>query len=540
MSQMKFEKPTQGSRSLKRRALKCFCQVLQAFVVFAHSVFDFVVDKVFSWYYDDSKRKTISKVASPLLLESAVQLAEKIRRREVSAVDVVQGFIDRIREVNPVINAVVCDRFEVALREAQDVEKLVNSGSLTPEELKKTKPFLGVPFTTKDSTAAKDMLHTLGLVSRKSALAAEDADAVKQMKEAGAILIGTTNVPELNMWCETRNNVFGQTLNPYDTRRTVGGSSGGEGSIVATCGSPLGLASDIGGSIRIPAFCCGVFGHKPTTGITPSKGFTLRTGKEKNSMMCVGPMCRFSEELAQFLKIIVGPNADKLQLDKQVSVEDVQFFYVEASGDLRASRVGSDARDTMLRAVSHFSRLSKHPVQKISFPELRYSFRLWRYWMSKEPAVFEEDLANREGKVCAWQEILKKLIGCSNFTLAALIRLVDTKMPSENPQWAEETTKSLFEKIQAKLGNNGVLLYPSSPFPAPYHFSSFLRPYNFGYWAVFNVLNLPVTQVPMGLNADGLPLGLQVVAGMHQDHLCFAVAKELEKSFGGWVPPFKC
>lgn len=131
----------------------------------------------------------------------------------------------------------------------------------------------------------------MGMVARRGLKGEADADVVKFMKEAGAILIAITNVPELNLWCETRCNVYGQTNNPYDTTRTVGGSSGGEVSfhmhiislinrksvvtsatpqlqaaILASCGSPFGIGSDIGGSVRMPAFYCGIFGHKPTTG----------------------------------------------------------------------------------------------------------------------------------------------------------------------------------------------------------------------------------------------------------------------------------
>nr|CAD7424654.1 unnamed protein product [Timema monikensis] len=458
--------------------------------------------------------------------------------QHISAVEVVEGFVERIKQVNPLINAVVCDRFELALKEAVEADELIGSGKLTKEQLQQQKPFLGIPFTTKDSTAAKGLLHTLGLVSRRNTKATEDADAVVLMKEAGAILLGTTNIPELNMWCETRNNVFGQTLNPYNTTRTVGGSSGGEASIIAANGSPLGLASDIGGSIRMPAFYCGIFGHKPTSGLTPMKGFTRRTGKEEQTMVTAGPMCRYAQDLAPFLKVMIGNNISKLNLDKQVNLKDVSFYYMESSGDPRASSINQAMQQALFKAVSHFRELSGHPIQKVTFPEMKYSFRLWRYWMTKEPMVFAEELANREGCVSPFQELPKLLVGQSDFTLASLLRLFNDMLPSEKAPWAEKTTETLLAKIVAKLGDNGVLLYPSHPTPASYHYSSFLRPYNFGYWAIFNVLHLPVTQVPMGIDRDGLPVGIQVVAGPYQDHLCLAVAKELQKTFGGWVPPF--
>lgn len=107
----------------------------------------------------------------------------------------------------------------------------------------------------------------MGLVSRKNHRAEDDATAIGYMKQAGGILLAKTNIPELNRWIESRNNVYGQTNNPYNTTRTVGGSSGGDAAIVASCGAPFAVGSDIGGSIRIPAFCNGVYGHKPSEGL---------------------------------------------------------------------------------------------------------------------------------------------------------------------------------------------------------------------------------------------------------------------------------
>nr|CAD7592125.1 unnamed protein product [Timema genevievae] len=194
----------------------------------------------------------------------------------------------------------------------------------------------------------------------------------------------------------------------------------------------------------------------------------------------------------------------------EVTLEDVSFYYMESSGDPRASSINQAMQQALFKAVSHFRELSGHPIQKVTFPEMKYSFRLWRYWMTKEPMVFPEELANREGCVSPFQELPKLLVGQSDFTLASLLRLFNDMLPSEKAPWAEKTTKTLLAKIVAKLGDNGVLLYPSHPTSASYHYSSFLRPYNFGYWAVFNVLHLPVTQVPMGLDRDGLPVGIQL------------------------------
>ncbi|PNF23846.1 hypothetical protein B7P43_G13733 [Cryptotermes secundus] len=383
------------------------------------------------------------------------------------------------------------------------------------------------------------MRQTLGLVSRQNVKAAEDADVVILLKKAGGILIAVTNIPEYNLWCESRNNVYGQTLNPYNTTRTVGGSSGGEASIIATSGSPMGIGTDIGGSIRMPAFYCGIFGHKPTTGLISTKGLSKRTGQEENTMVTAGPLCRYAQDLLPFLQVMVGNNISKLKLNAEVSLKDIQFFYMEKSGDLRSSSVCEEMRLALRRAVSHFQDISKSPVQKVKFSDMRYSFKLWRYWMTREPFDLAKELADGKGTVSVWKELLRKLLGQSDFTFASIMNLVNRYvLPQENSEWAESTTERLLSEILEKLGDNGVLLYPSHPFPAVYHYSSLLRPYNFGYWAVFNVLKLPVTQVPMGLNKDGLPLGIQVVAAPYNDHLCIAVARELQKAFGGWGPPF--
>lgn len=527
------------SPSFKQSACRIFIKCVVQLVIWIHQGFDWFVEKVFAWWYCDSKRQRIPPVNNSLLLESAVSLAEKIRKKEVRSEDIVKSYIERIKEVNPIINAVVDERFEEALKEAQAVDALVES--MPENELKHDKPFLGVPFTTKDSTACKGVRHTLGILSRQNVRAVEDAEVVALLKAAGGILVGVTNVPEVNMWVESRNFLHGQTNNPYDTRRTVGGSSGGEGSILAACGSPLSIGSDIGGSIRLPAFCCGVFGHKPTTGLVSTKGLTFRTGKDGRTMVSAGPMSRYVQDLEPLLRVLVGEEKVKkeLKLDTEVSLQDLQVVYSDDLGDLRCSLVRPDLLEPVMRAVNHFQDISKLPVKKIRVKDMKHAFRLWHYWISREPQDFAHELANKQGRVTFWKELSRKLLGLSDFTLAAVVRVgMSTILPLPDKDWAEEKTNNMLKEIMEHLGEKGVLIFPSSPMPAMYHYASFLRPYNFAYFGIFNVLNLPVTQVPMGLNKEGLPVGIQVVGAPFQDHLCLAVAKELQKAFGGFVPPF--
>lgn len=158
--------------------------------------------------------------------------------------------------------------------------------------------------------------------------------------------------------------------------------------------------------------------------------------------------------------------------------------------------------------------------------------------MSKEGVNFAHELTNRHKEANVFVEFPKKFIGMCDYTLAALFKLADDVLPKEKQQWAEDTTKSLRNKMLTELPSNGVLLFPSYTWPAPHHFTCFLRPFNYSYWCIFNVLKFPVTQVPLGLSKDGLPVGIQVVAAPYNDHLTIAVAKYLEKQFGGYVPPF--
>lgn len=256
----------------------------------------------------ESKKK-LPPIRNPLLVQSAMQLAKKIRRKEVSSVEVVQAYIDRIQEVNPLLNAVIKDRFDAALQEATQVDKLIEEESGGEEVLEDRLPLLGVPLSVKGSYALQGMPHTTGLVSRRGVVATVDAAAVALLKRAGAIPMGVTNTSELCMWSESHNHLYGITNNPHDLERTPGGSSGGEGSILAAAGAVIGIGSDIGGSIRMPCFFNGIFGHKTTPGVVSSENHYPPCSGRHAEYGCYGPMCRYAEDLLPMLKIMAGPNA---------------------------------------------------------------------------------------------------------------------------------------------------------------------------------------------------------------------------------------
>ncbi|XP_025195945.1 fatty-acid amide hydrolase 2-A [Melanaphis sacchari] len=525
------------SRPSKKYKTSNSCSCLS----FLRFVYDLIVSFIFHYIYKNIPSKILPPVEDLLVLDSCTTIVNKIKNREVTCRHVVECFIKRIEQVNQILNAVVDTRFDKALVEADEYDKLIELAD-TEEKLNLIfdgKPLFGVPFTSKESTGAKEMAFTFGLVSRIGAKSKEDADIVKSLKTAGAILLGVTNVPEINLWCETRNNVYGQTNNPYNTNRSAGGSSGGEASIVSACGSPLGLGTDIGGSARIPAFNCGLFGHKLTTGFISTKGMTFRKGTEKQTMVSAGPITKYAEDLTPVIKALLGPEKSlELKINQEVDLSSLKYYYVDKPNDARVSPISDELQIALNNVIESITSITELPPFKVKFSGTRYSYSLWRHAMTKEESDFCATLGNNQTRVSVWTEVPKTIIRSSNHTLAAVLKLIDLQLPKVNEVWADAEIEKLSNEVSTLLGDDGVLFFPSSPTTAKHHYEPFFYPYNFAYWAIFNVLKLPVTQVPVGLGINGLPLGIQVVAGMNQDRLCIAVAKHLESTFGGWKPPF--
>jgi fatty acid amide hydrolase 2 len=268
------------------------------------------------------------------------------------------------------------------------------------------------------------------------------------MKNAGGILIAVTNVPQLNLWQETSNPIYGVTNNPYNTTRNVGGSSGGEGSVIAACGSPVGIGTDIGGSLRIPAFMCGIFAHKSTCNLISTNGLTYRTGKEKETMVVAGPMTKYSEDIIPMFKVLLGENVSKLKLDENVNLKDIKVYYVTDPKDPLVSPMREEMNKTMLKVVRHFSQTLPEEPELLNIEELRYGGKLWRYWMTQEPnANFNRDLTNREGEVNSLVELLKFCIRISDYNIAVMLNLINGLLPNENAEWVKEITNTLHNKL---------------------------------------------------------------------------------------------
>ncbi|KAK8770491.1 hypothetical protein V5799_013043 [Amblyomma americanum] len=459
---------------------------------------------------------------------------------QISSVDVVSAYIRRIREVQPIINAVVEARFEEALEDAEGADRLVASGSMSVHQLKQEKPLLGLPFTNKNSIAVKGLRQDAGSLLWRGHRAAEDAPSVALLRAAGAIPLALTNVPELCMWDDATNLLDGCTLNPYDTRRSPGGSSGGEASLLAAAGSLLGLGTDLGGSVRVPAMYCGVFGHKPTSGVVPNGGLLPDLGEGMGEYNCVGPLTRFSEDLPLMLSVLAGRASDDLRLCEPVNLGSLKLYFIDADGSQYFSRVASDVREAVRKVTRHMKEAHGIEPKRLDLPGMRYGLVTWfKACVAKDPTPMSELF--RPGGFNTFFELLRLLVGAGRHTLATLAACKMAPLFSfSSGEKAKahldsvEDLRDCFEKI---LGDNGVLVMPGATNTAPYHNQDLLMYDSPSMTALFNVLQVPATACPVMMSSNGLPLAVQVVARRGNDHLCLAVAREIEKRFGGWVDP---
>ena len=230
---------------------------------------------------------------------TATELAAAIRQKEVSSLELTDMYIDRIERYDRRINAVVVHDFERGRAAARAADEALARGD-------DTGPLHGVPMTVKEAYKVTGLPTTWGVPELHHNIAAEDADYVRRLKAAGAVIFGKTNVP-LNLGdFQSFNEIYGTTNNPWDLTRTPGGSSGGSSAALAAGLTALEAGSDIGGSIRNPAHFCGIYGHKPTWGIVSDEGHALPGMVAPTDIAVVGPMARCAEDLALSMDIVAG------------------------------------------------------------------------------------------------------------------------------------------------------------------------------------------------------------------------------------------
>lgn len=490
-------------------------------------------------------KKRVSPVDNALLYLPAVVLAEKIRKAEISSERVVKAYIERIAEVDGLINAVVEGRYADALMEARLADQLVKSGTMTEAEMAEKLPLLGIPFTAKEAVLIKGLPSTCGLVCRKGMTADEDSEPVQRLRACGAIPLALTNTSEICMWWETYNKLHGRTNNPYDTTRTVGGSSGGEAALIAAAGSVIGVGTDLGGSIRIPAFLTGIFGHKPTQGIVPRGGQFPPALEEISPYVVVGPMTRYAVDLKLMLSALIDKEtAHSLRLYSPIDIRSIKVYYMLDDGGSPGTSVSNDVKDGMKKAIDVLSREGV-VVEEINLKYMKLGFLIWCAYLSKvkdqrisklmRGDVKDDDEGTRH-------ELLRWLSGRSDHTFPIIFNA-----------FAQDHLAFIFKslldfciacgnKLKAQLldiltSEPSVFLYPTFPHTAAHHGQMLANPYNVSYSVIFNALGLPVTQCPLGMNSSGLPYGVQIVAAPNNDAFSINFAEFLETKLGGWSCP---
>ena len=449
---------------------------------------------------------------SDIALQPAHVLAAAIRRRELSSCELLEVYLERVQRLNPQLNAVVTLDADGARRAAGAADAALARGDIVG-------PLHGVPMTIKDTYQTAGMRTTCG-VEAWDHVPDRDAEAVRRLRGAGAVIFGKTNTPAFAGDWQTFNPIFGTTNNPWDTARTTGGSSGGAAAAVATGMTALELGSDIGGSIRVPSNWCGVCGHKPSWGIVPQRGhLPPPPGALANSDLGVmGPLARDVADLELALDVLAGP----------AGPADVGW------------------------------RLALPPARASTLRELRLAL-----WLDDPAYPVETEVgAVLESAVAALGEAGARLVDSPppvalpdvvGLHQVLLYPLMEPSATLLHRAWLSANERR--EQMRARVGDFfrevDALLMPVAVVPAiPHdHSEPFLartisvaggsRSYLdlFGWVGLATVAYLPATVVPVGRTAQGLPVGLQIVGPYLEDRTTLAVARCITQLLGGFVPP---
>ncbi|HST10825.1 MAG TPA: amidase [Terriglobales bacterium] len=467
---------------------------------------------------------------SELNFLSAVTMAEQVRQKKISPVELVDAHFARIAELNPKLNAFVALDEERAQHDARLLEAEAQRGDLRG-------PLHGVPISIKSSIDTAGLLCESGTSLRAGNVAANDAVLVARLRIAGAIILGVTNTPELLMAWETDNLLYGRTNNPWDLARTPGGSSGGEAAAIASGCSAGGVGSDGGGSIRVPAHFSGICGLKPTPGRIPSTGHFPESAGPFAVLGVVGPMARTMADLQLLFNVMAGPD------DGDPSSAPVQLRRVEAA-ELGKIRVG------------YFEDDDRTPVT----PETRAAVRTAAEALSRagfEVAPFRPE-GLEEARQLWWKlfgtaggMVLRPLTkGCES-ELSPLLKEFLGWVAAEPPHTGDSLLSTWLErdvlrgKVLAQMKEFPILLCPVAAIPAFRHGErswtvagktvSYLDAWS--YTEFFNLLGNPGAVVPVGCSPEGLPIGVQIVGRPWEEELVLAIAAEVERECGGFRRP---
>ncbi len=473
----------------------------------------------------------------------ATELVAAIDRKEISSVELLDAFVARIDKHNPAINAVVAldlDRARAACRAADD--ELARGH--------RRGPLHGLPMTIKDSIETEGVVTTSGAPNLAGHVPVRDADAVARLKAAGAIVFGKTNLPIYAGDCQTYNEVYGTTNNPWNLDRTPGGSSGGSAAALAAGLTGFELGSDIGGSIRNPAHLCGVFGLKPTYGIVPGRGHIPGPPGmlSEPDVASLGPLGRSTGDLALGLDVLAAAPPDRavawhleLPPPRRSALAD---YRLTAWLDDAAAPVDAAVLDALTTALDGLrgagAAIDEDPVP-VSLADASELFEQLVFTVtgSSIPEPLFEAACAVEATPRADDEPAPtrsaRAVAMRHRTWARL----NEARHRQRAGWAEF------------FGSHDAVLAPvmqTAAFPHTHEGNLFARtltvngearPYvdTLRWCGAFGVVYLPAAVVPIGLTADGLPVGLQIVGPYLQDRTVLDIAGRVEQALGGFRSP---
>ena len=461
---------------------------------------------------------------------SAVCMAEQIREKRLSPVELVEAHLTRIQELNSKLNAFVQVDAEGARQQALWAEAAVRDG-------RELGVLHGVPLSIKSSIEVAGLRWEAGTKLRAGVRGERDAALVARLRQAGAIILGVTNAPELLMAWETDNLLYGRTNNPWDLTRTPGGSSGGEAAAIAAGLSAGGVGSDGGGSIRQPAHFSGICGLKPTPGRIPATGHFPASVGPFALLGVVGPMARNVDDLKILFEVMQGPD------DGDPSAAPVPLRWL-AADDLKRIRVGyfeDDGRTPVTPETRAAVRTAAEALRRAGFqvepfrPEgFELARRLWWQLFGIAGGMVLGPMT--KGRECDLSPMLKE------FSTGVAAQLSHTGQ-SLLDTWMQRD--ELRMKIFAQMRDYPVLLCPVASIPAFRHGERswqvegktvrYLDAWSYTEW--FNLLGTPAAVVPVGKSPEGLPIAVQIVAHPWEEELVISVAAALEAQCGRYPHP---
>jgi amidase len=459
-----------------------------------------------------------------ICFRTATELTRRIRAKELSATEVMEAHLTQIERVNPKVNAIVTFLPEQALQQARAADNALAKG-------KDVGPLHGLPIAHKDLTPTKGIRTTLGSLAFKDFIPEEDGLIIERLKNAGAITVGKTNTPEFGAGSQTYNEVFGETLNPYDNSRTCGGSSGGA-AVALACGMiPIADGSDMGGSLRNPASFCNVVGFRPSPGRVPTwPGFAGWF-----TLAVEGPMARTVQDTALMLSAIAGPDrrcpiaiSEPGSLFSQSLKRNFKGVRVAWSRDLGGLPVDPQVTGAIEAQRHVFESLGCLIADgEPDFSDADEIFKVWRAWYFA--LVLSELLETQRDK-------LKDTV----------IWNIEEGLKLSGPQTAEAERKrtELYHRVRKFMETYEFLILPVSQVPPFDVRKRYVKEINGEKMETYidwmkscyyiTTTGFPAISVPCGFTNDGLPVGVQIV-GRHQDDLgVLQLAYAFEQATGFW------